>query len=550
VGVPPETVGEEGVRYDDAGRRIQLIRPLGRGGFSTVWRARLQSVGGLERDVALKLLEPDEESESAQQSAARLLDEAAVLTRLCHPVIVTAHDLTWLDGKPALVTEYVEGADLQDLLQDEEHPLPRSVLLEVVAQIAGALDAAYSTCGIVHRDVKPQNVRVARLGHAKLLDFGIARAQGIARQADPTNGVVGSLRYLAPERLVPGHPLDPASDVFSLGAVLYEGLVGEPLFDPLEIPTIIRLLRLPDELGTFVTTRLRKVGDEDLRALLASMLAHGPHARPTAAAVASRCEQLFGSQPEPITLRAWCRAHPWPAEAPVEASEPIAPDPTPSPSLPETELLARPARPGALALAETELRDRPCDPPASELPTRQLPRKPAPAPTPTPTAARDSARWLGLGLGAGVTLMGAALAGVLGLGVLLALLQSGPDEPVPPPALTLPARPELPIPVTEPPRGPSAPDPAPVEAGPIGAGPIGAGPGEADPPPLVRVTFAGPVGATAFLDGVALGETNISYEVPVGEHTCGAGFGAPAQTIACSITPESRAVRLPPLGPP
>jgi hypothetical protein len=75
-------------------------------------------------------------------------------------------------------------------------------------------------------------------------------------------------------------------------------------------------------------------------------------------------------------------------------------------------------------------------------------------------------------------------------------------------------------------------------------------PAPAPPPQLVRVTFAGPVGATAYLDGVALGETNVSYEVAVGEHTCGVGYGAPAESMPCIVTPQSRAVRLPAVAPP
>ncbi|MEQ1572507.1 MAG: serine/threonine-protein kinase, partial [Myxococcota bacterium] len=220
----------------DPDRRYQLQRRLGRGGFGEVWLA-VREAGGVRSEVAVKLLH--EGLDPGAQALQRLRDEGRILGLLNHPVILKVLDLTTLDGRVALVTEYVDGADLQECFVAERMPV--RALVEVIGRVADALAVAWSapsptggSLQLLHRDVKPANVRIGRHGDVKLLDFGIARAADPGREAHTkTAALIGTLSYLSPERFDPRHPGGPASDVFALGAVLYEGLAGEQLVEPL-----------------------------------------------------------------------------------------------------------------------------------------------------------------------------------------------------------------------------------------------------------------------------------------------------------------------------
>lgn len=215
------------------GRTFELKRELGDGAFGTVYLADLVSTGGFRKAVALKLLKPD--WDTASDAARRLRDEARLLGRLRHRHIVQVDDLIRLDGRWAVVMEYVEGVDLERLIHEfGRFPIPPAAAAEMVSAVAQALDAAWNGAGldgqplrVVHRDIKPSNIRLSAQGEVKVLDFGIARADFSGREARTERVRYGSMGYMSPERLL-GDPEVPAGDVFAIGAVFYELLTGEP----------------------------------------------------------------------------------------------------------------------------------------------------------------------------------------------------------------------------------------------------------------------------------------------------------------------------------
>jgi hypothetical protein len=288
----------------------------------------MRTTGGLDADVAVKVLKSDVAPDG--QSVERLRDEAMLLSRLDHPAILRVHDLTEIAGQVALVAEYVDGQDLGEWLEDREASIPPSVLLDVVAEAASGLHAAWTTPGrdgqplrIVHRDIKPANLRVSRHGLVKILDFGIARTDALTREArTATDVMIGSLPYMAPERFDddPG-ATGPSSDVFALGCVLYEGLAGRRLYGGLDVPQRFGLAMIGERHQAHLERALGAIPEAlpaAVRALCAASLAHRPEDRPSAAELASRCEQLRSLVGGP-TLREWCRSRVWPAAPAVAA---------------------------------------------------------------------------------------------------------------------------------------------------------------------------------------------------------------------------------------
>jgi len=186
--------------------------------MGVVWRARDER---LDRVVAVKELLADESAEdSADDSAA--LREGRIASRLRHPNAIAVHDVVTHDGTPCLIMEYLPSARLA-----AHGALPPAEVARIGAQVAGALAAAHAA-GIVHRDVKPENVLIAEDGTAKITDFGIARAAGVGT-VTATGILAGTPAYLAPE-VAGGADADARSDVFSLGATLYAAVEGVPPF--------------------------------------------------------------------------------------------------------------------------------------------------------------------------------------------------------------------------------------------------------------------------------------------------------------------------------
>ncbi len=205
--------------------RYRLVERLGRGSMGEVWRAHDER---LDRVVAVKQLLPAAGLDEAavRDGNARAMREARITAKLQHPRAVAVHDVVEHDGQPCLVMEYVRARGLSSVLA-ERGPLPPMEAARIGEQVASALAAAHSA-GIVHRDVKPDNVLLTENGDAKITDFGISRAVGDGSVTGP-GIVVGTPAYLAPE-IAAGGEATYSSDVFSLGATLYEAVEGRPPF--------------------------------------------------------------------------------------------------------------------------------------------------------------------------------------------------------------------------------------------------------------------------------------------------------------------------------
>jgi eukaryotic-like serine/threonine-protein kinase len=200
--------------------RYELEELVGSGGMSNVFRAHDRL---LERTVALKILH--EQYTRDEDYVERFRREARAVAQLTHPNIVTVIDRGEQDGRQFIVFEFVEGQNLKDLLA--RGPLDPREAIGLALQVAHALSFAHAR-GLVHRDVKPQNVLLNEDGQAKVTDFGIARSLDV-HGVTQTGTVLGTSDYIAPEQ-ARGQKVDPKTDIYSLGAVLYELLTGEVPF--------------------------------------------------------------------------------------------------------------------------------------------------------------------------------------------------------------------------------------------------------------------------------------------------------------------------------
>ncbi len=209
--------------HDILGERYAPSALLGGGGMAKVFLARDRVLG---RDVALKILR--EQYAEDTEFVERFRREAKSVASLNHPNVVQVYDQGRSgDGRYYIAMEYVPGGTLGDRI-DVEVTLDPGESARLASQVAGALQAAHGR-GIVHRDVKPQNVLLTAAGEAKVADFGIARAAS-ATSLSLTSLVLGTARYMSPEQAL-GEPVGPASDLYSLGVVLYEMLTGEAPFE-------------------------------------------------------------------------------------------------------------------------------------------------------------------------------------------------------------------------------------------------------------------------------------------------------------------------------
>jgi eukaryotic-like serine/threonine-protein kinase len=198
--------------------RYELEEAVGHGGMSSVYRGHDRL---LERTVALKVLHAHFGGDA--EYVERFRREARAVAQLSHPHIVTVIDRGSADGHQFIVFEYVEGENLKQLVE-RIGPMPVDRVLELGIQIADALAFAHAH-DLVHRDVKPQNVLIDSAGDAKVTDFGIARSLDVERGVTQTGTVMGTSNYLSPEQAA-GKLVTQATDVYSLGVVLYELLVG------------------------------------------------------------------------------------------------------------------------------------------------------------------------------------------------------------------------------------------------------------------------------------------------------------------------------------
>jgi len=297
--------------------RYQLLERLGYGGMADVFRARDVM---LDRYVAIKVLRKDyTENEGFQE---RFRHEARAAANLSHPNIVTVHDFGLADGQLYIVMEYVPGTDLKTLIRkrgrftvDEAIPL--------VVQASAGIGYAHRA-GLVHCDVKPQNMLVTPDKRLKVTDFGIARALATIRPDEHSDVVWGSPQYFSPEQAA-GEPPSPASDVYSLGVVLYEMLSGTL---PFTGSTAEELARLHIEAEPIPIREYVPDIPSALEEIVMKVLAKEPSARYRTADQLGRVLLRFGTQrdepiPESLILT--------PEVSTTYRQPEPPPDPTPSP---------------------------------------------------------------------------------------------------------------------------------------------------------------------------------------------------------------------------
>ncbi|MFF4385929.1 MULTISPECIES: serine/threonine-protein kinase [unclassified Streptomyces] len=267
--------------------RYRLVEPIGRGGMGKVWRAHDEL---LHRTVAVKELTAGLYVAQADRDVmhARTQKEARAAARIQHPAVVTVHDVLEHDDRPWIVMEYIDGPSLADAAKAAGRIEPREAA-RIGLHVLGALRAAHAV-GVLHRDVKPGNVLLAKDGRVLLTDFGIAAIEGDS-SITRTGEIVGSIDYLAPERVTGGIP-DPSSDLWSLGATLYTAVEARSPFrrtSPISsLQAVVNdeppALRQAGALGPIITALLRKdpterpSAEEAERMLLEAMEGREPKA--------------------------------------------------------------------------------------------------------------------------------------------------------------------------------------------------------------------------------------------------------------------------------
>ena len=265
--------------------RYEVLDEIGHGAMGTVSRARDPLI---ERTVAIKTVAISQLLQEGADAEARFLREAQSAGRLSHPNIVTIYDVGETDALAYIAMEYLTGTTLRDVMNTG--PIPLDLVLDTALQMAEALAFAHEH-GVIHRDVKPANVIITgRNGRIKLTDFGIAH---LANSGHTLAGqMLGSPRYMSPEQAM-GREVDGRSDIFSLGAVLYEMLTAQYAFDGDSLPSIV--YRVISEAPEPVTT-FRPNLPPELTDLLGRMLNKDPAARPDARELINHLQALAANR--------------------------------------------------------------------------------------------------------------------------------------------------------------------------------------------------------------------------------------------------------------
>jgi serine/threonine protein kinase/WD40 repeat protein len=286
----------------------EIIEELGRGGMGVVYWAWQV---GLNRTVALKMILAG--AYASSRELARFRTEAEAVGRLQHPNIVQVYDIGDHEGRPYIALEYVDGGSLVAELKDTPWPAERAA--QLVATLAGAVEHAHRQ-GIIHRDLTPANVLLTREGIPKITDFGLAKiVVGGGPTITHTGAVVGTPSYMAPEQAGREQPICPATDIYALGAILYELLTGRPPFRaPTPVDTVLQVL----EQEPVSPSRLQPKVPRDLVTICLKCLEKVPHKRYESAAALTEDLRRFQAG-EPIRARPvsrterlwrWCQRNP------------------------------------------------------------------------------------------------------------------------------------------------------------------------------------------------------------------------------------------------
>ena len=267
--------------------RYELTSLIATGGMGQVWKGRDQE---LDREVAIKVLR--EEYAGDEGFLKRFRAEARHTAALSHDGIAALYDYGELDGRAYIVMELCPGRPLSEIIEQNPGGLPEKRVVALLIELARALDAAHSK-GVVHRDVKPENVLVDEKNDwsTKITDFGIARSKDQARLTK-TGLVMGTAQYLSPEQAM-GKQATSLSDIYALGIVGYEMLNGRRPFtgsSQVEI-AMAQVKQQPPELSEAIT--------EDLRRLVMMMLAKAPANRPRSASAVARILEAIQRGVEP-----------------------------------------------------------------------------------------------------------------------------------------------------------------------------------------------------------------------------------------------------------
>ncbi len=271
---------------------ISFVQLLGEGGFGKVFLADLAGGHGFQQQAAVKVLHP--QFQHHPELLVRQLDEARMLGLLNHRNIVKVYDVCEINGQVSILMEYVDGISLSTLLKSS--PVPWGVALQWVADCASALHDAHQAhhpqtglpLKLIHRDIKPSNLLISKSGTLKLLDFGIAKMEGV-REAKTSTHQMGTERYMAPEQWLE-NTSSASVDVYALGRTMLEMLHGKllprcPLDANLHGQSIQRLV---DEIPCGIDDSVPQVILDTGKNLLLEMLSHDPMRRPSSEAVADR----------------------------------------------------------------------------------------------------------------------------------------------------------------------------------------------------------------------------------------------------------------------
>jgi len=340
-------ISSHGAEADQGGERFgqyTLLEKIAAGGMAEVWKARMRGVEGFQKTVAIKKILGHMTDNS--EFVGMFIDEAKLAAQLSHPNIVHIYDLGKIGRDYYIAMEFVDGKDLRSLMNAGRRKgvrMPLGLALFIAARLASALDYAHRKrdfddheMGLVHRDVSPQNVLLSLEGDVKLCDFGIAKAVSKAGQTQ-MGALKGKLQYMSPEQAW-GRAVDARSDLFSLGAVLYEMLTGERLFTGDTEISVLESVRQGQIRSTRQTDPSIPVEVDEI---VARALAYDPQSRfASAGEMKHRIESVLhslGLSPDPTDLAAWVHrvleeepsSGDWsvPAYPPAASSASSAPEP-------------------------------------------------------------------------------------------------------------------------------------------------------------------------------------------------------------------------------